>query len=164
MESQTRAEQTVSSDHEQELKRAERSRQRHEARAGATYREFLTLASVELGLPEQECQPVLMAVVSALEQRLPFDEMADLASQLPYKLRELLASCDEPRESRLPREIGRTEFLQMVADDLGTDTQRPEEHTRAVFRVLSQTISKGEVEQVVHLLTRPLRELWPPRE
>jgi uncharacterized protein (DUF2267 family) len=131
-------------------------RRRHEARASATYREFLKLASAELGLSEA----VLKAVITALEQRLPFDEMADLASQLPYKLRELIASCEEPRVELSPREIGRQEFLELVADELRISLDEAESRTRAVLRVLSQTVSPGEIEQVIHLLPRPLRELW----
>ena len=141
-----------------------RQRQRHEARAGATYREFLILASVELGVPEPRSEQVIKAVLGALEQRLPFDEMSDLASQLPDKLCELMASCDEPREVRMPREIGRPEFIDMVAQELGVGQEEAESHVRAVFRVFAQTVSRGEIEQVIHLLPRALRELWPTLE
>ena len=138
-----------------------RIRQRHEARAGATYREFLILASAELGVPESRSEQVIRAVLGALEQRLPFDEMSDLASQLPDKLCELMASCDEPQDPRLPREIGRPEFIDMVARELEVGPEEAEGHVRAVFRVLAQTVSRGEIEQVIHLLPRSLRELWP---
>lgn len=141
--------------------REQRRRQRHEARAGATYREFLKLASAELGLPEADTECVLASVITTLEQRLPFDEMADLASELPYKLRELVASCAEPREQPMPRDIGRDEFIEMVARDLRVDNATAESHIRAVFRVLTQCVSRGEIEQVMHLLPRPLRALWP---
>lgn len=141
--------------------REQRRRRRHEARASATYHEFLTLASAELGLSPKDCEPVITAVLSALEQRLPFDEMSDLASQLPYKLRELLASCLEERMSLLPREIGQAEFLAMVARDLDVSPEEAELRVRDVFRVLAQTVSAGEIEQVRNVLPRALRAMWP---
>lgn len=140
----------------------ERRRRRHEARAGATYREFLQLAAAELGAPEPQTERVVAAVLRALEQRLPFDEMAHLASQLPYKLRELLASCDEPSRELAPRDIGHAEFLALVARELDSDPDAVEAQVRAVFRVLTQTVSRGEIEEVIHLLPRRLRGLWPP--
>lgn len=141
--------------------REQRRRRRHEARASATYRELLTLASAELELSEPQSERVILAVITALEQRLPFDEMADLASQLPYKLRELLASCEEPGEGSLPRDIGEAEFLAMIARDLDIGPDEAEQHVRSVFRVLAQTVSPGEIAQVIHLLPRGLRKLWP---
>lgn len=141
--------------------REERRRKRHESRAGSTYREFLSLASVDLGLPPEECEPIIAAVLTTLEQRLPFDEMEDLASQLPYKLRELLSTC-EPRERMNPRDIGEAEFLGMVAGELGVSPEQAETYVRGVFRLLTQTVTRGEIEEVIHLLPKRLRNLWPP--
>jgi uncharacterized protein (DUF2267 family) len=107
---------------------------------------------------------VVAAVLGALEQRLPFDEMKDLASQLPSNLRELLASCeDEPGPPPLPREIGQAEFLAKVARALQIGPDQVETYVRAVFRLLAETVSEGEIEHVIHLLPHGLRILWPPR-
>lgn len=140
---------------------AARRRRRHEARAGATYQAFLKHASEELGVDQGACECILVAVISALEQRLPFDEMEDLASQLPYNLRELLASCLEPTPAIAPRDIGQAEFIAMVARALNVGPEEAEAHVRAVFRLLAQTVSRGEIEDVIHLLPKGLRQLWP---
>jgi len=130
---------------------------RHEARAGATYRAFLKLASLELGLPEEQCEPVIGAVLRALEQRLPYDEMYDLASQLPDSLRELLASCENPGELTARGELGQLELLAVVDRELQVGADQAETYARAVFRLLAQTISKGEIEGRVAPGTWPSR-------
>jgi uncharacterized protein (DUF2267 family) len=40
-------------------------------------------------------------------------------------------------------------------------TVDPEQAARAVFAVLTQHVSAGEVEQVRHSLPKAIRELWP---
>lgn len=138
-----------------------RAAQRHEARASATYRDFLALASAQLGQPEPESERSVLAVLRALDRRLPFHDMRHLGSQLPYELRERLGRCDEPPRGPASGDIDRATFVTMVAEELGVGREEAEGHVRGVFAVLSQLVSAGEVEQVVHLLPRRLRELWP---
>ena len=141
--------------------REARRRQRHEARAGQTYRQFLKLASEKLSVPPDRASQICVAVLAALEQRLPWDEMSDLVSQLPFKLRELLATCDEPRERMRARDIGQAELLAMVARELDASPDEAENYVRFVFQLLAETVSPDEVSQVIHVLPASLRALWP---
>ena len=43
-------------------------------------------------------------------------------------------------------------------DDVNLNAQQV---CRAVFRVLAQRTSKGEIKDVKHVLSKELRELWP---
>jgi uncharacterized protein (DUF2267 family) len=133
---------------------------RHEAHAQNTYRDFLLLAASELGVEREPTERAILAVVRALEALLPFDDMSNLASQLPMLLRESLARCDRPEPER-PHGRTREEFVRVVADELGLDPERAEQQVRAVFRVLAQTVSQGEVRKVVHVLPTQLRPMWP---
>jgi len=141
--------------------RETRRRQRHEARASSTYSEFLALAAIELGKPADEAARITLAVITALKHRLPYDEMSDLESQLPFKLRELLDTSEDTYEAPQPRDIKLPEFLALVARDLHIEPAEAEPYVRAVFRLLAQTVSRGEIEEVIHLLPRGLRQLWP---
>jgi uncharacterized protein (DUF2267 family) len=154
---QTAGHQRIVSPEERERRR----RQRHEARASNTYGEFLALAITQLGKPRDEAARITLAVTTALKHRLPYDEMSDLESQLPYKLRELLDASEDISEVPQPREIKLPEFLALVARDLGISAAEAEPYVRAVFRLLAETVSRGEIEEVIHLLPRGLRQLWP---
>ncbi len=138
----------------------ERRRQRQEARAGATYRAFLEQVRQNVPAPPERAEQITVAVMEALDQRLPWDEMADLASELPANLRELLGHC-VPSKTKRARDIGKKEFLEMVARELGCGDEEAERYTRGVFQTLAERVSEGEIRQVVHLLPKGLRALWP---
>jgi len=113
-----------------------------------------------LPLPEDLAVRAATSVLCALEQRLSTNEAHHLEAQLPEKLRELLARCE--RHDRLrPRDIGRQEFLGMVASDLGIPLHDAETIVRSVFQVLTLRVSPGELQDVLSLLPSDLRELWP---
>jgi uncharacterized protein (DUF2267 family) len=131
---------------------------RHEAHTRETYARFIKHLR-ELGPMERdlaECAAV--AVLSALERRLPADEAKDLEAQLPRKLVEFLP----PPDKRAPRphKFGREEFLQTVAEDLNTSPQEAERLTRLVFRAIRDQISEGEARDVEGNLPLDLQALW----
>lgn len=133
---------------------------RHEAHADATHRKFLTLASAELNLSEEQAQGAFLAVLRALETRVPEDQMVALASQLPSAVRDQLARCDLP-EPAAPHGRKQEDFLEQVAEELEIDPGLAEARVRGAFRVLTKSVSRGQVEKVVHLLPSGVRELWP---
>jgi uncharacterized protein (DUF2267 family) len=140
--------------------RERQRRQRHEARANTTYRKFLKEVSASASVPEDQAERIAMSVLRVLDQKLPWNEMAHLASELPSNLRELLGRC-EPRGLPPAREIGAAEFLALVARDLDVGPDEAESYVRGVFRALAASVSPGEIEDVIHLLPRELQELWP---
>jgi uncharacterized protein (DUF2267 family) len=102
----------------------------------------------------------LRAVLHALRDRLPVDEAAALAAQLPMLVRGFYYEGWHPHDKPL-KERHKGEFLAHVAaafrNDPGVDA---EEVTRAVFQVLAKHVTGGEVEGVKRILPPELRELW----
>lgn len=104
----------------------------------------------------------LRAVLHALRDRLHPDEAAHLAAQLPLLLKGTYF--DGWRPSATPVKIrDRHEFLGGIRETLRTrmPTADADRITRAVFELLTEHVSEGEIDQVVGSLPEELRELWP---
>ena len=90
----------------------------------------------ELGTEDRhKAYLALRAVLHALRDRLTVEEVAQLAAQLPMLVRGLYYEGWAPTGQPLQE--------------------------RAVFKVLSREISQGELEDVLGLLPKELRALWP---
>lgn len=131
---------------------------RHEAHTRESYARFIkhicSIGPIERDLAE--CAAV--AVMTALERRLPADEAKDLEAQLPRKLVEFLPPPDK-RQPR-PHKFGREEFIQTVADDLRKSPEEAERLTRIVFQAIREQISEGEARDVEGTLPLDLQALW----
>lgn len=104
----------------------------------------------------------LRTVLHALRDRLPPGEAAQLAAQLPLLLKGVYF--DGWRPSAAPAKIrDRQEFLDGIRATLESrmPTVNPDRITRAVFALLTEHVSEGEIEQVVGNLPAELRDLWP---
>jgi uncharacterized protein (DUF2267 family) len=56
----------------------------------------------------------------------------------------------------------REEFLSIVDEEFAADdTLNPELIARAVFKVLANRITQGEIQDVKHVLPVEIRSLWP---
>jgi uncharacterized protein (DUF2267 family) len=103
----------------------------------------------------------LRTTLQALRDRLTVEEVAQLGAQLPMLIRGFYYEGWDPTGKPL-RERHKEEFLarieQQFRDDESVDT---EQVARAVFTVLSNRVSEGEIEDVKHVLPTELRELWP---
>lgn len=103
----------------------------------------------------------LRATLHALRDRLTVEETAHLGAQLPMLIRGIYYEGWNPTGKPL-KERHIEEFLGHIEDELNPDLDaNPEEVARGVFRLLSQRISAGEVQDIKHVLPRPLRKLWP---
>jgi len=132
---------------------------RRETHASQTYAAFLRdLCRVGSMAPEF-AEQAAVSVLCALEQRLIPEEARDLEAQLPIKLLNLLARCDRHRD-QAPVKYTREQLLEMVAEDLNMQPDEVEPVIRAVFATLREHVSDGEVEDVVAMLPRELRDLW----
>jgi uncharacterized protein (DUF2267 family) len=105
----------------------------------------------------------LRAVLHALRDRLSVPEVAQLGAQFPIFIRGIYYEGWNP--SRTPiKSRGKELFLRQIRGEFA-HTRNPdidaEDIARAIFRVLNEHISKGEIEQVKGLLPRELREFWP---
>ncbi len=110
----------------------------------------------------------LRAVLHALRDRLTVEEVAELGAQLPMLIRGFYYEGWDPTGKPV-KERHREDFLNNIRRYFKTARYAepnvdPEEVARAVFRVLARRISEGEIEDVIHILPRELRELWPEAE
>jgi uncharacterized protein (DUF2267 family) len=102
----------------------------------------------------------LRSTLHALRDRLTIEEVAQLGAQLPMLVRGLYYEGWDPTGKPL-RVRHKDEFLAPIADALANDVVDAEEAARAVFEVLANRISLGEMEDVKHVLPGSVRELWP---
>jgi uncharacterized protein (DUF2267 family) len=114
-----------------------------------------------IGPDRQLAWHVLGVVLRALRDRLPADDAAHLAAQLPLVIRG--AYYEQYRPSIQPEVIrSRDEFLERVADGFrNVRPVDPEEAVKAVFASLSRHIQKGQVDKTQHALPEEIRRLWP---
>jgi uncharacterized protein (DUF2267 family) len=102
----------------------------------------------------------LRAVLHALRDRLPVDEAAHLAAQLPMLVRGIYYEGWDP--SRVPVKMDREEFLARVRQefpfDTGVDTERM---VRAVLEALREHITDGEWQDVKSTVPRELAGILP---
>lgn len=121
----------------------------------------------ELGaqLDWDDMEAVLLAlrsVLHALRDRLTPNEAVQLAAQLPLLLKGVYF--DGWRPSATPLRVRtRQEFLDLVRRPLirGIPEADPEEITRAVFRLLDEHVSGGEIADVRTVLPAEWSDLWP---
>lgn len=95
-----------------------------------------------------------------MRDRLTVDEAAHLGAQLPLVVRGIYYEGWRPAE--LPRkQRHREEFLASIEKRLADTGIDPEAACRATFGLLRDHVSRGEIEDVQHMMPAELRELWP---
>jgi uncharacterized protein (DUF2267 family) len=103
----------------------------------------------------------LRATLHALRDRLTVEEVAQLGAQLPMLIRGFYYEGWDPTDKPLKLR-DKQEFLGLVAEEFRTDdTLNPELIARAVFKVLADRVTAGEIEDVKHVMPAEIRELWP---
>jgi uncharacterized protein (DUF2267 family) len=108
----------------------------------------------------QEAYAALRATLHALRDRLTIEETAQLAAQLPMLIRGFYYEGWDPTGKPL-KDRHRDEFLARIQRELERYEIEPEQVARAVFQVVANRISEGEIEDVEHVLPREIRDLWP---
>ena len=105
----------------------------------------------------------LRSVLHALRDRLSVDEAASLAAQLPMLVRGFYFEGWHPHGKPL-KERKKEQFLAHIRSDF---RQYPdvdaEETARAVFQLLADHVTAGEVEKIKRSLPDEIRSLWPER-
>jgi len=103
----------------------------------------------------------LRSVLHALRDRLPVNDAAHLAAQLPMLIRGLFFEGWQP--AKVPIR-GRNEkfFLAQIGDDFLFEAETdPRQIATAVFGVIERHITGGQVDQIKRVLPRGIQELWP---
>ncbi|NIM27523.1 MAG: DUF2267 domain-containing protein [Gammaproteobacteria bacterium] len=109
----------------------------------------------------EDAYAALRAVLQALRDRLSVDDATHLGAQLPMLVRGFYYEGWHPA-GRPYRERSKEQFLEHVQERLrGREHLDAEQVARAVFRLLAERVSAGEVEKVKHALPEPVRDLWP---
>ena len=109
-----------------------------------------------------EAYLALRATLHALRDRLPIEEAAQFAAQLPMLVRGLYYEGWDPTGKPL-KERHRDEFLARIEQELKPYMIDPAQVAQAVFLVLANRISEGEIEDIEHVLPREIRDLWPSK-
>lgn len=123
---------------------------------------WLKEISEEMQHPDRQmAYHALRGVLFTLRDRLTPEEACQFASQLPLLIRgvffEGYRPANKPEKFR-----DREEWLRRVNHELDqTGGQNPENASKAVFRVISRHITKGEQDDVRHMLPKDIRQLWP---
>jgi len=104
----------------------------------------------------------LRSVLHALRDRLPPDEAVDLAAQMPLIIKGLYFDGWDPSATPVKART-KEEFLALVTKRLqrGVLDADPERVTRAVFKLIAERVSAGEVRDVRDILPAAIAELWP---
>jgi uncharacterized protein (DUF2267 family) len=115
----------------------------------------------DLGPDRQVAWHTLRAVLHALRDRLPIDEVAHFGAQLPLLVRG--AYYDQWHPAGKPEKIRhQDEFIARVHEELSDIRPvNPTNATRTVFKVVARHIDRGECEKIERALPREIRELWP---
>ena len=129
--------------------------------------EWLQDISAELGDDNRRhAYLALRGTLHAVRDFLPLEESAQLSAQLPMLIRGIYFEGWNP--SNTPeQDRSRESFLSRIDDALEralwneeTDIDA-EKAARAVLRVLSARISRGEAEEVRGVMPERIRDLWP---
>lgn len=99
-------------------------------------------------------------VLQTVRDRLTVEEASDLAAQLPLLLRGTYYECWNP--STTPSSLRKVDdFVAIVNEHFSQeDYIAPEDITRAVLKVVSNHVSKGEIDDVISAMPAELRTLW----
>jgi uncharacterized protein (DUF2267 family) len=104
---------------------------------------------------------LLRAVLHALRDRLPTNEMADLGAQLPTLLRGVYYEQWRPALTPIKKRT-KEEFLVRVNESFTRDPlPNTAQAVMAVFELLSKKITPGEIDDVRGSLPDELRNIWP---
>jgi len=103
---------------------------------------------------------LLRAVLQTLRDVLPDVEAAHLSAQLPIVLRGIFYEHWRPGAARTPWDLDR--FLAEVQKHFERDPiEDVADEIEAVFEVMENRISEGEIGHVLACLPAELRALWP---
>jgi uncharacterized protein (DUF2267 family) len=101
----------------------------------------------------------LRVVLHALRDHLTLDEVVALGAQLPMLVRGFYYEGWKPADKPL-KERSQEAFLSRISEAFRDPDIDVEQVARAVFQVLSDHLSSGEVEGVKHCLPKDIRALW----
>jgi uncharacterized protein (DUF2267 family) len=102
----------------------------------------------------------LRGVLHTLRDRLPVDEAAQLAAQLPLLIRGIYYEGWDP--SKVPAKLGKDEFMERIRLEFPDDSEIcAEKLTRTVLIALREHVTDGEWEDIRSTLPKQLASVLP---
>lgn len=105
---------------------------------------------------------VMRATLQTLRDRLTVEEAAHLGAQLPNLIAGYYYEGWKPGST--PKKYrNRDEFFDQINNYMqNVDPSMDIEHSvRGIFTVLTQNVSAGQIDDIIHSLPEEVRELWP---
>lgn len=113
-----------------------------------------------LGPDKQRCYHALRAVLTTLRDRLPVDQSAHLAAELPILVRGIFYDGFRPAEAPMALRT-QAEFVTLVASRFGNiGPVSPRASCIAVFNVLQRHLPRPMIEKVKDSLPQEIRTLF----
>jgi len=110
-------------------------------------------------LEKGDAYKALRAVLQTMRDRLPLDDAAHFAAQLPMFLRGLFYEGWQP--SRVPVKMSREEFLTAVQEKVVTNRFiDPLQVTQKVFAVIMSHVGLSEMGKIRNCFPKEMDELW----
>ena len=110
---------------------------------------------------KQKAYLALRSTLHALRDRLTVEEVAQLGAQFPMLIRGFYYEGWDPTAKPL-KVRHKEQFLERIGQEFRNDECIDPEHVaRAVFAVLADRVTEGEIDDIIHLLPTELRDLWP---
>jgi uncharacterized protein (DUF2267 family) len=107
------------------------------------FEEFITRVADRAGLDEDRARRASKAVLETLGERIAGGEVEDLRRELPSELGPPLQRGNE-RTAGKAEKMSLEEFVERVAEREGVRPSEAQEHGRAVFKTLRETVSEKE--------------------
>jgi uncharacterized protein (DUF2267 family) len=117
------------------------------------YDEMVSRLRKDAGLEREDAEATLLFVLQSLVDRLTGTEADDLVSQLPAELKDVITITPEAEP------MSPTEFVSLVAGELGVDEDEARRRINAVFHVLKEAVTPGEYHDVLVQLPSGIAEL-----
>jgi uncharacterized protein (DUF2267 family) len=117
----------------------------------------------EMGWDDQhKTYQILRCVLHTLRDRLPIQEAVDLGAQLPMLIRGMYYEGWNLKGKPIKMHT-QEEFFTHVCQQLPASRCdfNPEQATRAIFKVLAESISAGEIQDIKDNMPKSLLDLWP---
>lgn len=104
----------------------------------------------------EEAERATRATLEVLKERIVGDEASQLAAQLPEDIGQFLRG----REGQNGQPFSLKEFIRQVSEKAGVDPIATATHVRAVFAVLQQAVTPGELADVRANFSEDYEELF----
>jgi CBS domain-containing protein len=134
-----------------------RALMRARARAEATYNRMVKAVADATTLDRTRSERSLFLVTCMLCRRLTPEEAQHLIAQLPSKLQPRLDECLNGPDRAVTAQAIKDE----LGRGLGLDPQGASETLRSIFRIISDSVAAGQIDEVRGQLPEEMRTLFP---